>query len=62
MVGVILVLPVGVECVAGSGFAFGSTGGSVGLKDLELVVVLGGTVVTCATVQTTGPVCFWEVA
>ena len=56
MVGVILVLPVGVECVACGGFAFGSTGGSVGLKDLELVVVvvLGGTVVTCATFLTTG--------
>ena len=38
LVGVILVLPVGVECVACGGFAFGSTGGSVGLKDLELVV------------------------
>ena len=44
LVGVILVLPVGVECVAGGGFAFGSTGRSVGLKGLELVVVvvLGG--------------------
>ena len=57
-VGVILVLQVGVECVAGGGFASGSTGGSVGLKDLELVVVvvLGGTVVTCATFLTTGSV------
>ena len=56
LVGVILVLPVGVECVAGGGFAFGSTSGSVGLKDLELVVVVvvDGTVVTCATFLTTG--------
>ena len=57
---VILVLPVWVECVEGGGIAFGSTGGSVGLKELELVVVvvLGGTVVTCATFLTTGSVSF----